>query len=170
MNKKVMMTLLIAGFALVAAAEEGDGNVTPTAKPQAKYSFFSVAVSTTDDAYKEAETDRPADRTTAYFERKLKDCTSTREEMVPGESMQRTVTHKVDIYNAVRNIHKGLEKTIAADPQQQTSASATMQRVARVAVAAFYNEGSTAFENALHDARKDYKKQIDIFNSVALDE
>lgn len=45
-----------------------------------------------------------------------------------------------------------------------------MQRVARVAVAAFYNEGSTAFENALHDARKDYKKQIDIFNSVALDE
>ena len=166
MNKKVMMTLLIAGFALVAAAEEGDGNVTPTAKPQAKYSFFSVAVSTTDDAYKEAETDR----TTAYFERKLKDCTFTREEVVPGESMQRTVTHKVDIYNAVRNIHKGLEKTIAADPQQQTSASATMQRVARVAVAAFYNEGSTAFENALHDARKDYKKQIDIFNSVALDE
>lgn len=169
MNKKVMMTLLIAGFALVAAAEEGDSNVTPTAKPQAKYSFFSVAVSTTDDAYKEAETDRLADRTTAYFERKLKDCTFTREEVVPGESMH-TVTHKVDIYNAVRNIRKGLEKTIAADPQQQTSASATMQRVARVAVAAFYNEGSTAFENALHDARKDYKKQIDIFNSVALDE
>ena len=72
MNKKVMMTLLIAGFALVAAAEEGDGNVTPTTKPQAKYSFFSVAVSTTDDAYKEAETDRLADRTTAYFERSLK--------------------------------------------------------------------------------------------------
>ena len=84
--------------------------------------------------------------------------------------MQRTVTHKVDIYNAVRNIHKGLEKAVASDPQQQASASATMQRVARVAVAAFYNEGSTAFENALHDARKDYKKQIDIFNSVALDE
>lgn len=170
MNKKVWIALLMVGCSLTVAAEDGHGNEAKSAAPTAKYTFLSVAAPTADEVYKDLDADGLASRETVCMERKLKDCTFTREEVVPGESMQRTVTHKVDLYNAVRNIRKGLEKAVKAHPDEQAKAKATLHHVARVALAAFYDDESEAFEKALHDARKDYNRQIAIFNTVALDQ
>ena len=171
MKKRFITALLMAVCCMTAAwAGEEEGNGATGEAHKAKYSFFSVDAVTTDEAYQEATADDVADKLTAYFEQKLKACTFTREEVVPGESMMRTVSHKADIYNAVRNIHRNLEKAVAHDPQQQAAAAGTLQMVARVAIAAFYDEGSAPFEKELRSARKDYRRQIEVFRSVALDE
>ena len=88
--------------------------------------------------------------------------------MIPGETLQRTVTRKVNIYNAVKNIHKNLMKVVRNNQNQRKTASETLERVTRVAISAFYDDNSEAFEETLHANRKDYKKLIELFNNVVL--
>jgi hypothetical protein len=121
-----------------------------------------------DSDLKNIEVDGLVDGATAFFEQKLKECTFTYEEMVPGETLRRAVTHKIEIYNAVKNIHKQLKKDVEEDPALRPQASRTMNMVVRVGLAAFYDDNSGQFEEEIHKCRKDYKKVIELFKGVVL--
>ena len=132
------------------------------------FEFYEVLSTPPSEELQHIETDEIESKLSAYFEDKLKDCTFVRENMIPGETLQRTVTRKVNIYNAVKNIHKNLMKVVRNNQNQRKTASETLERVTRVAISAFYDDNSEAFEETLHANRKDYKKLIELFNNVVL--
>lgn len=133
-----------------------------------RFEFYEVLSTPPSEELQHIETDEIESKLSAYFEDKLKDCTFVRENMIPGETLQRTVTRKVNIYNAVKNIHKNLMKVVRNNQNQRKMASETLERVTRVAISAFYDDNSEAFEETLYANRKDYKKLIELFNNVVL--
>lgn len=144
------------------------GEENPSTFHHPSFCFYEYVSKPLDSDLKNVEVDGLVDGATAFFEQKLKECTFTYEEMVPGETLRRAVTHKIEIYNAVKNIHKQLMKDVEVNPSMKPQASKIMNKVVRVGLAAFYDDNSESFEEEIHKCRKDYKKMIELFNSVVL--
>lgn len=150
-------------FAGNAETLEGEGT-----ESSYKYQFIGLRLTPTEQELSDIEEEGIESRYSAFLLQRLKACTFTKEDVVPGESVQRTVAHKQDIYNAVKNIRRGLEKAVDHDPSLKSKAQKEFESVVNVAIAAFYDDNSSAFEKDLRANRKDYNKQIAIFSSVSM--
>ncbi|WP_278843969.1 hypothetical protein [Hoylesella timonensis] len=164
--RKVLFMLLVLAMSFNLHVFAADKANKETKTPS--FEFYEVLSTPPSEELQHVETDEIESKLSAYFEDKLKACTFVRENMIPGETLQRTVTRKVNIYNAVKNIHKNLMKDVRNNQNQRKTASETLERVTRVAISAFYDENSKEFEEALYTNRKDYKKLIELFNNVVL--
>lgn len=133
-----------------------------------KYEFYQVVMEPTADELQQFPPHDMMDQSTLFLMDKLKSYTYTREEVVPGESMQRIVSHKPEIYKAVVNIQKGLQKAMKKGDTPATEAMQCMNRVVRVALSAFYDEQSGDFEKALRENRQNFQHQISLFMNVIL--
>lgn len=162
----MLFTLSVLTLAIHLHAFSAGTNNDETKLP--RFEFYEVLTAPSNTELQNLETDGVESKLSAYFEDKLKECTFTRENVIPGETLQRTVTRKVSIYNAVRSIHKNLVRDVRNNPKQKEAAKEMLERVTRVAISAFYDENSRDFEEALHANRKDYKKLIEVFNNVVL--
>lgn len=132
------------------------------------YEFYNVFSSPTEEELASVEVEGIESRMSAFLEDKLKKCTFTHEALVPGESMQRIVSHKVDIYNAVKTIYKNLVKEVKANPEFAIKAKEIYERVTRIAISAFYDDNSTDFEASLRKNRKNYKMLLQMFENVTI--
>lgn len=165
MKTRLFFTLIFVSL-FSCLTVQGEENTSSFHHPS--FSFYEYVSKPNDSDLKNIEVDGLVDGATAFFEQKLKECTFTYEEMVPGETLRRAVTHKIEIYNAVKNIHKQLKKDVEEDPTLRSQASRTMNMVVRVGLAAFYDDNSGQFEEEIHKCRKDYKKVIELFKGVVL--
>ena len=164
--RKALLTLSVLAITFNFHAFAADKANKETRTPS--FEFYEVLSTPPSSELQDVETDEIESKLSAYYEDKLKECTFKRENVIPGETLQRTVTHKVNIYNAVKNIHKNLIKDVKNNSNQKEAARETLEKVTRVAISAFYDENSEEFEEALHANRKDYKKLIELFNNVVL--
>lgn len=90
-----------------------------------------------------------------------------KEEVVPGDPGKRTVIHKPDIYNAVRDIEKELNRSVRKKEITLDEANECFKHILLVALATIDTE-SDSFEKALQQNRKDEGELIALFNSVTL--
>lgn len=132
------------------------------------YEFIGLRLTPTSQDLADCAAEGVESRMAAFLMQKLRDCTFTREDVVPGESVQRTVAHKQEIYNAVKNIRKGLDRAIDRDPSLAPEARTDFEQVLNVAIAAFYDDNSTAFEQELRQNRRDFRKQMEVFASASM--
>lgn len=156
---------LLCGTLGLSAVPE-DGIAVSAASP--RYEFYRYATLPTESELERVSPDDIVSRTAAYFISKLTACTYSRESIVPGESVQRVVTRKSDLLKAVQNIKKGLEREVKGDASARLEATRLMDRVAVVALSAFYDDHSGLFEKELRQNRKDFRKQIEVFERVTL--
>lgn len=165
-NMKNVLVAICLVFSISAFANKVVD--VPSDDETAKYEFDQVLLEPSADDLKDYRAEATADEPTLYLIDKLKACTYTREELVPGESLQRTVTHKVELFKAVNSIRKGLQKAERKGEVTAAEATRMMARVVRVALSAFYDDHSEAFEQALRDNRQDYRRQLAVFEGVIL--
>lgn len=162
MKNLFLSVLTFCAFALSANASNAIG------ADVSSWQFFSVAVTPDKVALEEVPADDFLSKESIYAMRQLKSLTYRMEQVVPGDPAKRTVIEKGDIYKALCSIEKGLKKDVKAHLLDAGESSRRFDRALKVGMAAFYADDSSSFEQALRQNRKDYQKQLEIFEQVSL--
>lgn len=161
--RKVVLTVLfiVSGITMTAAANAPKGELD-------KWEFYSV-IAPPDMSELESIPDNGVfSKESVYLMRQLKTITYRTEQAVPGDPAQRVVIEKGDVYKALCTIEKGLKKDVKSNLVNADESVRLFDRAVKVGMAAFYADDSSSFEAALRQNRKDYKKLLDIFESVSL--
>lgn len=162
MKKLFLSVLTICAFALPTSA----GNETGV--NLSNWQFFSVEVAPDKVDLEDVPADELLSKESIYTMRQLKSITYRMEQVVPGDPAKRTVIEKGDIYKALCSIEKGLKKDVKDHLIDAGESSRRFERALKVGMAAFYADDSSSFELALRQNRKDYRKQLEIFEEVSL--
>ncbi|MGI6231656.1 MAG: hypothetical protein ACOYJF_02250 [Prevotella sp.] len=147
--KSYAIILLCLMTCLFASADNGNGKESHSNS----FQFYEV-IETSSDCEKALD--------------QLRNVTFSKEQVVPGDPMTRTIINKGSIYEAVNTVRKGLQKQMREGSINKEEAEKEMSQVLKVAIAAFYADDSEDFEAALHKSRKNYQDLLKLFSSVKL--
>lgn len=92
----------------------------------------------------------------------------TKEDVIPGDPMMRTIVLKPNVYYTVRKIEKYLKKEVKKGDITTEDASSEMEHILEVALSVIDSEGARSFEIALNKNRKNIEGQISLFQRVKL--
>jgi len=93
----------------------------------------------------------------------------TKEDVIPGDPMMRTIVLKPKVYYSVNSIEKHLKRKIKKGAITKEQASLKLTHILEVALSIAMDSGeeSQSFEIALKDAKR-IEDQISLFNKVKL--
>lgn len=92
----------------------------------------------------------------------------TREEIVPGDPITRTVIKKPSIYRSVMTLEKHLKKEVKENRLSVEKATEIFINVQRIALAAIDTFGTEKFEDELNKFRKNPNQLLSVFAKVKL--
>lgn len=92
----------------------------------------------------------------------------TKEDVIPGDPMMRTIVLKPNVYYVTRKIEKHLKKEVKDGDISLEEASKEFAHILEVALAIIDSEESNTFEMALSKSKKNIEDQITIFSQVKL--
>ncbi|MFV0418083.1 MAG: hypothetical protein ACK5KT_05085 [Dysgonomonas sp.] len=92
----------------------------------------------------------------------------TKEEVVPGDPMKRTIIKKPNIYNTTRRIEKHLKKELKNGDISLEKATSDFTHILEVSLAIISESQTETFENALDQNKKNVEDQIDVFRQVKI--
>ncbi|MDR0938018.1 MAG: hypothetical protein LBN29_01505 [Mediterranea sp.] len=92
----------------------------------------------------------------------------SKEEIVPGDPMTRTVIKKPTLYNTIRKIEKYLKREVDRGALSASDAAAAYIHVLGVAITAVGEDELDSFEESLGKAKKDVATQLALFGQVKL--
>lgn len=92
----------------------------------------------------------------------------TKEDVIPGDPMMRTIVLNPNIYYTVRKIEKYLKKEVRNGGITTEDASLEMEHVLKVSLSVINSEEVTSFEAALNKNKKSIEAQIELFQQVKL--
>lgn len=92
----------------------------------------------------------------------------TKEDVIPGDPMMRTIVLKPNVYYTVRKIEKYLKKEVRNGDITAKEASSEMEHVLKVALCVIDEEEMSSFEIALNKNKKNIADQISLFHQVKL--
>lgn len=136
-------------------------------KKEYKWEFISGTPSSFDDnTIKQAE-DHEFGEKVACLKVLMDKYYITKEEIVPGDPMMRTIIKKPNVYNTTRKIEKFLRKEVSKGKMDISKAKSEYTHVLEVAIA-LLEEDSHSFEKSLDSSKKDIDQQLTLFNQVKL--
>lgn len=175
MVKKLFLYLLLLSptlsFAMPYCTEDGDGLKKEKVKDSSleetfSWEFFSAAEKINIEDLATAR-DHKLGKEIGFLYELFMQGYIKKEEVVPGDPTKRTVIRKPNVYNAVRNIEKILNKKLKKTEITEGEASECFAHVLRVAIAVIDSD-SDSFEDAIITNRKDDQKLIALFEKVKL--
>lgn len=92
----------------------------------------------------------------------------SKEEVVPGDPMTRTIIKKPNIYNTARKIEKHLKKEVKNGDISLEKATNDLTHILEVSLAIISEPKTETFEEALDQNKKNIEDQIDIFKQVKI--
>jgi hypothetical protein len=92
----------------------------------------------------------------------------TKEDVIPGDPMMRTIVLKPHVYYAVHGIERYLKKEVKNGRRAAGEASREMEHVLEVALSVIDTEETGSFEAALGKSRGGMEDRILLFGQVAL--
>ena len=165
MRKSVVVLVMLIGFGFASNLSAAE---SPAEASNATWTFFSVVDKPTAEELASASEGEFGKEAACLYDQ-LENLCVKRVPVVPGDPTTRIVFKKGDIYNAVRRIGKGLEKSVKKGQMTEAEAQEKMLRVLNVAISAFYSEDSQSFEKALRAGKKDPQKLLAVFDRVSLE-
>lgn len=92
----------------------------------------------------------------------------TKESVIPGDPMMRTIVLKPNVYYTVRKIEKYLKKEVGNGNITTQEASSEMEHILEVALSVIDTEDIGSFEIALNKNKRNIEDQISLFQQVKL--
>lgn len=103
----------------------------------------------------------------AYYHDRFKETYIVKETVVPGDPTKRIVIRKPEIYNAVRNAEKALNRAVKKKEMSREDSDRKLCHILEVSLAAVDSDTAT-LENALGKNRNNPEMLLAIFDNVSL--
>lgn len=138
--------------------------------PTYQWEFLSTTPSSFDDEITKNAGSHEFGSYVACLKKMVEKSYVTKEDVIPGDPMMRTIVNKPQIYYLVRKIEKHFKKEVEKNEISLTDASSQYAYVLKVALALLSESAETTspFEAHVKNSRKDIETQIDLFQQVKL--
>lgn len=141
-----------------------------TSKPSYQWEFLSTTPSSFDDEVTKNGGSHEFGIYVACLKKMLEKSYVTKEDVIPGDPMMRTIVNKPQIYYLVRKIEKYFKKEVDRNEISLDDASSQYAYVLKVAIALLSESAETTspFEEHIKNSKKDIEAQINLFKQVKL--
>ncbi len=161
----IVINLFVYSGALYARCGITPQETEDTGKATPQWEFYLVYES---DKSLPVNEDYLFGNTAFQMKEKIQQMFVTREEIVPGDPITRTIIKKPSIYRSVITLEKHLKKEVKENRISVEKATEIFVNVERIALAAFDTFGTEKFEDELNRFRKNPNQLLSVFAKVKL--
>lgn len=184
-SRKIFFIILIFGITLRLSAQgylvynntevkdkekETKAKVESTKPSETGYSwkFLSATPSVIDKSMVEKSGEHDFGQRVAWLKSLINKYYVTKEDVIPGDPMMRTIVLKPNVYYTIRKIEKHLKKEVKNGDISTEEASSEMEHILEVALSVIDTEEVGSFEIALRKNKRNTEKLISLFQQVKL--
>ncbi|MDR1202338.1 MAG: hypothetical protein LBL58_12050 [Tannerellaceae bacterium] len=92
----------------------------------------------------------------------------TKEDVIPGDPMMRTIVLKPNLYYSTHKLEKYLKQRVKDKSMRLADAAKEMEHILEVALSIVDTEDVSSFEVSVKKNKNNIEKQIELFNQVKL--
>ncbi|MDR1368919.1 MAG: hypothetical protein LBJ72_02155 [Dysgonamonadaceae bacterium] len=167
-SKKIFFVILLFSIVTKLSAQEYLAYNNSANKEAKVWEFLSAIPSVIDKSIVEKSGKHDFGQRVACLKTLMEKYYITKEDVIPGDPMMRTIVLKPNVYYTVRKIEKYLKKEVKKGDMTAKEASSEMEHVLEVALSVIDTEETDSFETTLNKNKKNVEDQISLFQQVTL--